>query len=181
LAFGVAAVGLGSAAHRLAEGGWPPLWLLASALVVLAGSGYYAYSRVRRPWQWAAVVTGSQLVLNAAFSAAAILLAPGGASTADWARVLFCYHAGAAPSAAQVTAARNALGAGAASLLPSHSGGAGGVLAWAALAHFAAAVALAGYVMCGEAFKSRASASSSTDRSRSAPLGDWCTTMTSSA
>ena len=144
--FGAVAVGLGATAHRVAEGAWPAFWSSAGGFASLVAVGYGMYASDRRRWLWVVVVAGSQLVLSAGFSAAAILTRPGGAGTADWARVLFCYHAGSAPTAAQVIAARNALGPGAASLLPVHPSAAGNLLVWSALAHFVAALLLAIYV-----------------------------------
>jgi len=172
-AFGFVALTLGTLAHRWAEKGWPPIWVSAIALVLLGLAGYLAYSRAQRPWHWALLVAGSQLLLNAAFSAAAILLAPAGASTADWARILFCYHAGAAPSAAQVSAARASLGPGAAHLLPTPQSAGAGVLVWAALAHLLAAVLLAVYVQSVNRRQDRSGRRDVVSRAdRRVPLGD---------
>jgi hypothetical protein len=147
--FAVIGVGLGAAAHRIAEGAWPPAWVLAATFAALAGIGLLAYARARLAWHWAVLVTGSQLLLNAAFSAVALFLGGHAGGTAEWSRLLFCYHGGAAPSAAQVSAAVTSLGPNAAKLLPA-SGSPAGVLIWAAFAHFLAAVAVGLYVVYGE-------------------------------
>ena len=169
--FAVVGVALGTCAHRLAEGAWPPPWVIALAVAALGAIGYLGFRRARRPWVWAAIVTGSQLLLNAGYSAVAILGVGHGASTADWARVLFCYHAGAKPTTAQVIAARNALGPGAAKLVPT-SGGATGLLLWAAIAHFAAAVALGLYVVWGEPLLRRVRLAASGHRHELQRLGE---------
>jgi hypothetical protein len=150
--FALIGTGLGATAHRIAERAWPPLWVVAISFAVLAGIGLLAYARARLAWQWALLVTGTQLLLNAAFTAVTLFLSGHGAGTASWARLLFCYHVGSGPTAAQVSAARRALGANAVKLFPAatSTGSAQGLLIWAAVAHFAAAVAAGLYVVYGE-------------------------------
>lgn len=151
-ATGFAAVGLllGATAHRIAENAWPPLWLLASAFVALAVLGYLTFATVRRPWVLALIVTGSQVLLNAAFSAAAIWLGGGRSAGGSWAGVFFCSHVGFRPSAAQIAQVRAQLGPGAAALLPAPHSSAP-LLLWAAFAHLLAAVLAGLYVAWGEA------------------------------
>ena len=151
VAFAAVALDLGVVAHRLTEDGWPPLWLLGACLVVLVGLGWVVLPRsfvsagvpsdAAPAWKLAALVTGSQLLLNAAFSAVALLVS---GSAVDWTRVLFCYHSGKAPTAAAVNSARTALGLSA----PASTGT--GVLVWAAFAHLAAAVLLGAYLVICE-------------------------------
>jgi hypothetical protein len=153
VAFSAVAVDLGVVAHRITEDGWPPLWLLASCVVALTAVGWFVLpgkAHKQQPaWQLAALVTGSQLLLNAAFSAVALFVS---GSSVDWTRVLFCYHSGKAPSAAAVNSARNALGIAA----PTTTGT--GVLVWAAFAHLGAAILLGVYlVICERASVSRPS------------------------
>jgi hypothetical protein len=102
---------LAVAAHRLGGGGAPNERVVVSAGVVLAVIAVLASGRERRGRFIGATVVGTQLMLHAVFA----LTQPssGPSQTTLWGRVLFCHHGAGALTAAQIAAARTALGASA--------------------------------------------------------------------
>jgi hypothetical protein len=154
---------LAVAAHRLGGGGAPNDRVVIAAGVVLAAIAVMASGRERRGRFIGTTVIGSQLLLHTAFA----LTQPssGPSQTTLWGRMLFCHHGAGALTAAQITAARAALGASASSVhlratatgvaIDSSAHAVSAFAMWASMvlmlaAHLAAAAAMAWWLRRGE-------------------------------
>ena len=113
--FAASSVALAATAHRLGGGMQPTGKVIAVAVAVLFGFGLVWARRERHGAGIAAVVLASQLGLHAAFALAPSTSMTSGTSTSElnrWAAMLLCHTAGHPATAAQVNAARAALGLG---------------------------------------------------------------------